>query len=302
MRDIQEVTREEFEVRGHITSLRLLDPRNAPDAWETKALEAFALGQPEVHSLETIEGEPYLRLMRPLITEKSCLTCHAEQGYELGDIRGGISVSVPMSAAWPLEREQIMHRIIGYGGMWLLGLGGIFTLSGQLRRQIERRHGAEQKLQEANDRLEQRVAERTTELASVNKVLENEIVERKQAEQWLLESEQRFRGYFEQGLVGMAILSAGREWVEVNQRLCKLLGYLEEELIGKTWGELTHPEDRAEEESHFQRMLEGLVTGYRMEKRFLRKNGEVVPADISVQCLRKENGAVDCVLALVQER
>jgi PAS domain S-box-containing protein len=302
MRSIQEATQKEFNIEGHITSLRPLDPQNAPDPWEKEALTAFELGQSEVHSIQTIAGERYLRLMRPLVTEQSCLKCHAEHGYKVGDIRGGISISVPMSSVWPSEREQIVHRVIGYGGMWLLGLGGIFVLSRQLRRHVERRYQAERKLQETNDLLEQRVGERTAELASVNKELQNENAERKQAEQWLLESEQRFRGYFEQGLVGMAILSANQEWVEVNQRLCKLLGYPEEELIRKTWTELTHPEDRAAEEEHFRRMVGGVTKGYRIEKRFLCKNGDTLPASLVMQCMRKEDGTVDCVLALVQER
>jgi PAS domain S-box-containing protein len=301
VRHIQEATREEFDVQGHITSLRPIDPRNAPDAWEKEALEAFELGQSEVHSVQTIAGERYLRLMRPLITEQSCLKCHAEHGYKAGDIRGGISVSVPMASTWTVEREQIIHRMLGYGGMWLLGVGGIFALSRQLRRQIDCRYQAERKLQEINDLLEHRVAERTAELASVNKELENEIAERKQAEQWLLENEQRFRSCFEQGLVGMAILSANQEWVEVNQRLCKLLGYLEEELIGKTWAEFIAPEDRPAEETDFKRMLGGVVNGYHMERRIFCKNGKAFHANLSMQCMRKEDGTVDCVLALVQE-
>ena len=59
------------------------------------------------------------------------------------------------------------------------------------------------------------------ELADANRGLEKEIDERQQAEQWLLESEQRFRGYFEQGLVGMAMLSAGKDWIEANRRFCR---------------------------------------------------------------------------------
>ena len=68
------------------------------------------------------------------------------------------------------------------------------------------------------------------ELADANRGLQKEIAEREQAEQWLLESEQRFRGYFEQGLIGMAMLSADKDWIEVNHRLCQMLGYSEEEL------------------------------------------------------------------------
>lgn len=301
IRNIQKATQEEFKVQGHITSLRPVDPHNVADAWEKEALEAFERGSPEVHAVQMIGEEPYVRLMRPLITEQSCLKCHAEQEYKVGDIRGGISVSVPLSSAWPSQREQTVHRAIGYGGMWLLGLTGIVVLSGQLRRQVDRRYQAECQLQETNNLLEQRVADRTAELASVNEKLQKEIAERKHAEQWLLESEQRFRGCFEQGLVGMAILAANQEVVEVNQRLSRLLGYLPEELIGKAWAELTPPEDRPAEQSYFRQMLEG-ARGRDLERRFLCKNGKILEAGLSMQVLKKEDGTIDCVLVLVDER
>ena len=93
------------------------------------------------------------------------------------------------------------------------------------------------------------------ELAEANRGLQTEIAERKKAERWLLESEQRFRAYFEQGLVGMVMLSANREWIEANPRFCRLLGYPEKELMGKTWTELTHPDDLPAEEARFKQML-----------------------------------------------
>ena len=85
--------------------------------------------------------------------------------------------------------------------------------------------------------------------------LQKEIAERQQAEQWLLESEQRFRGYFEQGLVGMAMLSAERDWIEANRRLCQMLGYSEQELMSKKWAELVHPDDQPGDEVRFKQML-----------------------------------------------
>jgi PAS domain S-box-containing protein len=299
MRSIDELTNEEFGLRGHITSLRPIVPKSAPDPWEKKALEAFAAGQKQVSSVEIMAGEPYLRLMRPVMTEQSCLKCHAEQGYKVGDIRGGVSVSVPMSSVWPSERAGIVDRFMGYGGMWVLGLFGIAVLSRQLRHQVEHRYQAERRLQEAHDSLEHRVTERTAELTEATQQLQSEVAERKQAEEWLLESEQRFRGYFAQGLVGMAILSPEGEWVEVNERLCKLLGYTEAELAEKSWTELTHPDDRSAEESKFQRMMEGLANGYITTKRFLPRNGEIFSALVSAQCMRKEDGTVDCILAVV---
>jgi PAS domain S-box-containing protein len=99
----------------------------------------------------------------------------------------------------------------------------------------------------------------------------------------------------------MAILSPEREWVDINERLCKLLGYTEAELPQKSLTERTHLEDRPAEESQFQRMMERVIKGYVTTKRFLRKDGKVLSAIVSVQCMRKEEGAADCILAVVMD-
>lgn len=298
---VHDIARNLHGFEGHVTSLRPIRPENAPDPWEKQALESFAEGAPEVSSQETINGRRYLRFMRPLVTEESCMACHAEQGYKVGDIRGGLSISVPLDSWWGEHLAHVIHRLAGYGGMWLLGLFGIGLLSRRLHQQISRRYEAEHKLQEANDLLERRVAERTAELANANRNLETEIADRKQAEQWLLESEQRFRGYFEQGLVGMAILTAQREWIEVNNRLCRMLGYTEAELLVKDWQELTHPENRPKDEAQFKHLLDGMVHGFVSDTRLMRKDGTILTAGLSAQCMKRPDGTIDCILVLVQD-
>jgi PAS domain S-box-containing protein len=287
--------------KGHIASLKSVRPENSPDPWEKQALEAFGRGASEVSTEDSIGGRTYFRLMRPLLIDESCMHCHAKQGYKVGDIRGGLTISVPMDPALEKQNEETVHRILGYSGIWILGLCGIALMSRQLQHQVEHRSQAERMLQEAHDVLEHRVVERTSELAQANQQLQNEVAERKQAELWLLESEQRFRGYFEQGLVGMAILSVDKECLEVNQQLCKLLDYTEIELIGKSWTELTHPDDLPAEESQFKRILGGVINGFVMDKRFVRKDGKFLYARISMQCMEKEDKSIDCILALVQD-
>jgi PAS domain S-box-containing protein len=288
--------------QGRVTSLRPVSAKNKPDPWEEQALRAFEAGQTERASEEVIDGKKYLRFMRPLIIEQSCLGCHVEHGRKVGEIRGGFSVAVPMAPVWKEQMSDIIHRIIGYGGMWLLGLLGIAVLSRHLQRQILGRSAAERKLQEANELLEQRVADRTAELARANDDLQSEIADRRQAEQWLLESEQRFRGYFEQGLVGMAILSADKQWVEVNERLCRMLGYTEDELLLKTWEELTYPDDLPAEQSQFEHLLAGNARGFVIDRRFVRKDSTAFRVALSAQCLRKPDGTIDHILILVQDR
>lgn len=88
-RQAYELGFKEYGVRAHITSLKPIRPENAPDSWETKALQAFERGGKEIYSVETIEDKEYFRLMNPLITEKGCLLCHARHGYKENDIRAG---------------------------------------------------------------------------------------------------------------------------------------------------------------------------------------------------------------------
>ena len=111
-RQVHELALEQYGNRGHITSLNPLRPENRADPWETKALCAFEEGVTEVSSLEVIGDLEYFRLMRPMVTEESCLKCHADQGYRVGDIRGGISVSVLMSPLRTIERRAMFVVVL----------------------------------------------------------------------------------------------------------------------------------------------------------------------------------------------
>lgn len=153
-RQLHEIQQGNHGVRGHITSLKPLRPENAPDAWEADALRAFERGRAEVSMVERIEGREFLRLMRPLRTEGSCLRCHAAQGYKLGEIRGGISVAVPMEPLQAAGRRQLLRLGIGGSLIWLVGLGLIGLGSTRLKRQTLRRAAAEAALRQADERLQ----------------------------------------------------------------------------------------------------------------------------------------------------
>ncbi len=106
-----QIGEEQYGQKGHITSLNPIRPENKADEWETKALQLFEEGKTEFSSIEKIDNENHLRLMLPMHVENSCLKCHAHQGYKLGDIRGGISVSTPMSKYKPIVRAKIKSMI-----------------------------------------------------------------------------------------------------------------------------------------------------------------------------------------------
>ena len=99
------------------------------------------------------------------------------------------------------------------------------------------------------------------------------------------ESEERMRLFFERQIVGAAITTPDKGWAQVNDRLCSMLGYSFEELQQTTWAELTHPDDIPVDTALFTRLLAGEIDEYTLEKRFLRKGGQVVFANLSVTCV-----------------
>ncbi|MFA7348997.1 MAG: DUF3365 domain-containing protein, partial [Desulfurivibrionaceae bacterium] len=96
-KELSKYSREEGLFWFHITSLKLTNPENAPDPFERKALLAFEQENlRELTAIEDIDHQPYLRYISPLYVEEACLKCHREQGYKVGDVRGAISVALPM--------------------------------------------------------------------------------------------------------------------------------------------------------------------------------------------------------------
>ncbi|MFH1702465.1 MAG: GAF domain-containing protein [Nitrospirota bacterium] len=170
-RQAHELQKQKLGVRGHITSLNPIRPENAPDPWESMALRAFESGKIEINGIEEIEGKEYMRLMHSLITEKGCMKCHAKQGYHEGDIRGGISVSIPMEPFWAIERRHIISFTLTYLVLWLAGMIGLGLGNQRLMRTDQERKRVEEALQKAHDELERKVEERTVELKKINRAL-----------------------------------------------------------------------------------------------------------------------------------
>ena len=125
-RQIYELARERPGIpQGHITSLNPIRPENNPDPWETQALRSFEKGSREVVELVHMNGQPYMRIMRPLVTEKPCLKCHSAQGYKEGDGRGGISVTLSLSLITKTLNSQLYQVAFIHSLIWLLGMGFI---------------------------------------------------------------------------------------------------------------------------------------------------------------------------------
>lgn len=147
LRETMEQYGELYGIKGRITSLKPLNPINTPDAWERNRLLEFEKGElSEVYEVSNINKKPFLRYMKAFVTVPSCLLCHAHQGYVVGDIKGGVGVSIPLEPYLKLKRDTIETLQISYGSLWLLGLfiiGSIYRVS---RHSISHQHEIEKKL------------------------------------------------------------------------------------------------------------------------------------------------------------
>jgi two-component system NtrC family sensor kinase len=149
---VHELGELESGVRSHITSLEPLRPENRPDEWERVALERMKQGLAEVSEIKALKSDGnYMRVIRPLRTEKVCLKCHEDQGYEEGDLRGAISVSVPLA---PMEAAFLQHLWkVGSGHLvlWLVVLGLLAWSAHRIHEQMGHRFEVERELLREKD-------------------------------------------------------------------------------------------------------------------------------------------------------
>ena len=162
-------------VIGHITSTNPIRPKNAAEPWEASALSTLKDNKTlqEVFELQTINGQEYLRFMGALTVENSCMSCHAFQGYKVGDQRGGISVSVPMAPFRIAADHTVFVLVLTHLSAWLLGLVIFIFFAARLTRYLEERNVAMGDLRALTRELEDRVAERTQDLVDARAAAEH---------------------------------------------------------------------------------------------------------------------------------
>ncbi len=128
-----------------------------------------------------------------------------------------------------------------------------------------------------------------------------DITQMKDVQKLLEERETLFRGTFENAAVGVAHVALDGGWLIVNDKLCSILGYSREELTSKTFQEVTYPEDVAIDLAHVNEMLEGNIKTYSMDKRYLRKDGQLIWAGLTVSLQRGSNGEPLYFISVVRD-
>jgi PAS domain S-box-containing protein len=129
-----------------------------------------------------------------------------------------------------------------------------------------------------------------------------DITGQKEAEAAQHEQEQQLRMFFELPFSGMAISSPkDKRWLQVNDRLCEILGYPREQLLRMTWAEVTHPDDLSANVKLFDELVAGRSAGYQMQKRFVRPDGGEVICELDVRAVRNPDGSVRQLLTTIQD-
>jgi PAS domain S-box-containing protein len=263
LREMQTDYGRDYGIKSRITSLKPLNPNNAPDPWEEKSLASFESGANEAMALEVLDGQLHLRLMLPLQVEKSCLKCHAQQGYRIGDIRGGVGTAVSMVSFLAREHERRSDLFASHGAIWLIGLLGLgLSYRRESRLVVDRLH-AEAQLEDHRLHLEDLVRERTAALESANsKLLDT---------QFVMDS------------AGIGILwiapDTGRI-VYANHYAAEVMGYSVDEML-----ELTIPDVNLEfTPASFAQAVKAFRPGERIhfETTNKTKDGRHVPVDVIV--------------------
>jgi PAS domain S-box-containing protein len=122
-----------------------------------------------------------------------------------------------------------------------------------------------------------------------------------EAQRALADSEARFRATFENAAVGVALVRSDGSILRANSSFARMLGYPADELREKTFQDLTHPDDLAANLSVLNKTLAGEAESYCIEKRYVRKDGGIVWASLTVGCVRKAGNAVDYFISVIQD-
>ncbi|MGY4535454.1 diguanylate cyclase (GGDEF)-like protein/PAS domain S-box-containing protein [Pseudomonas sp. TE3786] len=128
-----------------------------------------------------------------------------------------------------------------------------------------------------------------------------DISARKLAEQQLRERDEWLRLFFEAPLIGMAMISPQGMWMEVNSKLCQILGRGRDQLRAGGWAQLTHADDLLIEQPLFESVALGERDDYELEKRFLRADGSVIYTRLSLRAVRDPQGHLEACLALIED-
>ena len=207
-------------------------------------------------------------------------------GYPAGDILGK-----PLEALLP-ERFRERHRQhihhFAATGVTNRSMGRLSTLYGL------RSDGSEFPIEAS-------ISQLTAAEGKLYTVILRDVTERVKAEESLIESEQYLRATFEQAAVGISHTAPDGHILRVNQKLCEITGYSQEELLARTFKDITHPDDLATYLTLHDQLFSGQLQSYSRENRYICKDGSIVWVNLSASLVRDIAGNAKYVIKVIED-
>ncbi|MBU4235561.1 MAG: DUF3365 domain-containing protein [Proteobacteria bacterium] len=296
-RQIAEISDRQSKVRFHLTSLDPIRPENKALPWEEGWLKDFEKGiQERSIFVSGPEGETF-RYMAPLRVTGACLPCH--DSYSSGEIRGGISISMPLrfrKSPWPMLISHVGAAIIGLLGIQFFAIRlqtrseQLLVMNQRLLREIEEHKQSEQELVKIKENLESRVASRTAELSRTNTLLDAKIKEQLQIERALVKMNDEFIQIFNSAPDGMHIIDRDFTVLRVNKAFMALTGHSSAEAItGRKCFEVFASRLCHTPECPLTRILEG-AKRVEVEAKKVRGDGSSFPCLVTATPFRAPGG------------
>ncbi len=308
-RQIAAINQEKRHVRFHITSLTPLRPENKPFLWEVDWLKSFTRGPTEQSGFAEENGEKIYRYMAPLAVSSSCNPCHVPSQQPEGNIRGAISISLPISfhkSLWPLLLSHFFVAVTGICGILFFGRRlalsrkKTLTTNRQLAEEIEERKQTESELITIQKNLGRIVDNRTTELHKTNEALDKRVQEQQRIESSLVSITHEFIQLFDSAPDGMHVIDKDFRILRVNRAYRKLAGMTTEEILGKKCYEIFSGKLCHTEQCPLSRILTG-AKRVEIESSQTRRDGETIPCLITATPFRDPDGKITGIIEVTRD-
>jgi PAS domain S-box-containing protein len=251
------------ELQGHMASLRPLFSENMGDAWEQKALHKLETGPREYWEVSTLSGHSRLRFMGALVTLEGCLRCHAAQGFKVGDIRGGISFTIPLNQDSFLTSG--IHNVTTTIGIWVIWVLGLMAILLAGRSNL------------------------------------NRLQERGLAETALRESEEQLRTIFDASEAGIILVSPKGTIRYANNRMAEMFGTTLQEVVGTHYTGHIHESEKQAGGERLQQVLYGGLDTVSSERRYIRLDGTDFWGHFSGKRLNNADGSLNALVGVITD-
>lgn len=271
MRQITEEYEETYGIKGKITAKIVLNPVNKADEWEAKALIAFEGGETEVYEETLIDGAPYLRYMKPMSMKQGCMKCHGHIGIKVGEVHGGVSVSIPMKPYISVVDSTTQSILITHLLILFLGYIGIIAYGWMAKKRDVERLDFETELKQHQKILEEQVLIRTKEL--------------KEKEQEAQENAKRIDQIMDTAAEGIITSDISGTIESFNHSAENIFGFTAKEIIGKNINLLIPGSLKHKHSKYVDKYIEtghSKIVGVGREVQAQRKDGSVFPASIAI--------------------